>query len=1335
MKGKCGILFLLILLALPGKSEEKDRLHVGKVFGEIYPNLLEEIRKSVTDFNQTHINRTLHIVINYNQTEYAPGEIIENLENDNRTVFEGINLDETDTVDLLFFNKKTLFELGKNQEHLILLKDYFFIPVSTHPASLPDPVTVLEKNQELGLVSYIESYLGSFGGEVTIDEELPSFQPISITSFDKVPESLGVDANGVCSFQLQDAGISLQLMNGDERLTSLQIPDGIDVAYKTNCTDPQIRFAEFTLRSGSDHFTKINSYDARIKSLRLTLNDQEQINGEIQFEIEPEQDLELGKLLLLNKGFTAQVSLNYTDGTGQLKWGSANGLAIHLQKNGKKIASFQQEGQIDQTGRVSGTFRQKSSATVKTSLAELTFKDLSFPAQINLLEGTCTPGAGGFSFTGTGLKNFDQSRISGTAEYDQEHETFQTELEEWELSTYGISMKKGDLFATFSADLSLKSLSGSFKFDHDSLKRNRLEVTDFLYEEGQLKKLNMSGNAKHGAANLKIVESSYISEKEIIRAGIEAEQGESNVEAEVFFYKDGSIEVPNLNFNLELPTFGPIEAELNGGYSLSDVEPMEENYYRFENIELNFSAEVNREKIDVVKATASFELDIETHAYRNVEIRLENPSEEKIDLGNFRGTFQKLDVEVNEHGELTGDITFRAEVDRPFYLLKDKLRMDQGKAQLVYSFAGNNSFEGSLQVTGMKEVSLLYLKPRNEFSGPQPLLLLENGTANRDKISGVLALSGSTGYKSHGLFLKLSDVWMEVEIENYQNMFDETRANPVIHFIKGAGTVEVSAIQGLENGLLRGEIDVDEDSIKVGFERAEKLVVNGFKLEDIKLQAILTHDLDLLEITGEMKAKHDKFDTKINVTHCHIQDGRLNSLILKGRTKLKEVDVYVRNAQYNEISGDLKLSASIKFPVKRNESYDEMNEIDLKNFRIDGTGRISILEMESRINTNPLDVYLYGRYVSKYGKDAEDKYELKFDTRFFDVEVDGHVLLGTSKTPSGYEYNYFYLAGKADANTKGIPLGPSGVMLTGLGGKFGYNFFIDYIEGDSTPGYNSFTGGVYLGLNLFKAVKLEGSANLTLRPDWMQMNLDATVKVPSSATPILLANGSLTYKIGYRPFSHEIAGSLRTEVSIPKTSGALFSMNAELDYKMRDEGWALTTGDNRIQGKIFSVVDFDGGVTIESKGDKGDSFEGELDGRMRYNWAVDYKYSFLNGAIGVDTRLKLGLDVSSKMMITEEKIDGKLIGCITGVTEISVKRGRKTNTGRIILNGAGKIYANSKKEFYAGYFGDLRVNIESLGNIYQGKNSILYDISTNEFFFNPDKPFITDEEIKKCLNP
>lgn len=1326
------IILIFFLIPIFSFATDESYVHTSEIFKNHYENPLKAIRQKVEEFNKTHVNRVAHVVINYNQTELSAADIIEHLEKDDKTMFEGINLDEADTVDILFFTSRTYFQLNE-EDSLILLKDYYFNPISTHPATLPDPHRILNENQDLGLVTYIRSYLEAFGGAVEINMDLPSFDPITITSYDKIPVSKGVDKTGSCSFEIKDGGINLQLMNGEERLASMDIPSGVDISYVTNCTENKILEAHFTLLKGSSYIT-INSYRVKVDAFELALNEENEISGTISLSIQLEKDLHLTDLIRVGKGLHAKLKLSYNTNEGKLIWEDISGLLVTLQKSGKPLGTFTQSGEITENGIIEGMFQQNNEVRVSSALADLTFRSLSLNAGVHLLDGTFLPTSGGFSLDVENIKGFDQSRLLCKMKYEETNGLFKASTKEARLSAFGITLdkiekKEGErvIGVTFTPDLTLKSFRGSFSFTHERLNRNHLTVTDFLYEDGRIKRLEMNGNARYQGVKLSIFKSYYDHEKEMIAARLKAEVTESKVEAEAFFYKDGSIEVPDMDFELDLPAFGPIEARLHGGYSMSDVEELDDAYIRYENIGLDFTLKAGNEDVEIIKSSASFELHRETNEYRNVviDLKLESPPEKGITLAEIEMSANEIHLEVNEKGELSGHVIFTGEVTQPIDLIHEKLKLIKGEGRFRYLFDGKKSFEGHLALEEMENIQVVYLKNDGAF-GPQPLLLLSDGTANRDRLTGTFTLPESAGgsYSSNGFEIKLKQISASVSITNYQAFLGAETSNepPEIRFISGNGEVEVSGIRGLE-GELSGEIAIENDSIKVNFGSTKSLAVNGLELDSIRLNATFNHEFDLLNISGGMRAKHEQLKSKLKVTHFVVKNGSLEVMRLKGRSQLKGVEIYVKDAFYHKEKNVIELSAGIKFPVKPHQDYDEMSEIGVKDFIMNFEGTIEQLGFYADIDADPLELKIDGFYKA-------NDYQIKFSTIVFDAEVKGEVALGSRYSSKyGVYYNYFYLQGSGDGNGNGIPLGPTGIMLSRLGGEFGYNYNVDLIKKIKSPQYLTYTAGAELGISIAKTLQVDGRANLTISPEKLQMALGATLEIPPSSDPYIRAMGDIAYEIDYssKPYKETVKGTLNTRVRIPKESGNIFKMDSEVELNIADDQWKISSN-KAFDGKIFNEIDFNGQLELEGDTEKSESFSGNLEGRIYYQWGFIFNKSVLGEFAQVTGLVNTEFYGEINSDFDDQGINSSINSCLKGEASVKAKSvwggDLFSGTLKILGNGsysgtksliefAGSIELSSEEEkkfsgngYFAYSFGNSSIEWQNQTNIRQDQKCI-----------------------------
>ena len=245
----------------------------------------------------------------------------------------------------------------------------------------------------------------------------------------------------------------------------------------------------------------------------------------------------------------------------------------------------------------------------------------------------------------------------------------------------------------------------------------------------------------------------------------------------------------------------------------------------------------------------------------------------------------------------------------------------------------------------------------------------------------------------------------------------------------------------------------------------------------------------------------------------------------------------------------LNVSASIDLGWSKTNT----GSVDINNFTIDSNGQISKFDIKANVTAAPVDVTLHASWDGT-------QFSGTFDGKFGgNIRFNGDVVLGATSGPSGYDYGYLHIGVNLG---DGIPIGNSGLKLTGLGGGFGCNYLPPgapagasgptqdayYIQASITitdvAKLASLSGDVSVELGTSKAVGIAGKLQVT------------------QGTPYFTGTLTCNYTLG----SGAVGGSLTCSVHVP-SDGSVVSINSNvINYAM-----GPTTGRCRRRSRWHSL--------------------------------------------------------------------------------------------------------------------------------------------------------------------
>jgi hypothetical protein len=1172
---------------------------------------------------------------------------------------------------------------------------------------------------------------------ITVDKDGQiNFEPFGVTVQLAETESLGEDENGNCHHRVEGVTIKLVFNQGSSVSETFYV-DGITLEFYRNCTTGEIVRAVFSYDGRYTKNIQIGKISLDIASIDLDMSADGHFSGSILFKVLTTSDIALTPNLILKEGMDGTLKFAYDNSdrnyVGKFGYSEVKNLKVALVSNGKEIALFTKFDGVDD--RLAGKFEQLVPVTFTYNEAQVTLSNVYIEGSIDLFFDDHIIDKGSVALKVENLQGFPGT-FEGTLNYDNATETFTSGISGQNFSAFDMQFSSVNLTAVLSKDLEFKSISGSFDVTHPDFTNSRLTAQHFLIEGGELKEFNITGQVDYLGATYELQRSEY--KNGIIFADVKIKNEDTEAGLQMAFHPDGTIEILKATLALPPMQFGPIVAEVVGTIMPSSQSNLNDGFTRFEDLTVKFSVEIPQQGgspkvVQIAQANATFELNLETKKTRNVALDMQvDGTYELFEFSGVKGQFKGLDIKVNGEGELSGHLDFGVLVEEPITIdlqetipleLKNKFRINSASGELRYVFSGKTTFEGKVEFWELKDINLELLKKTGDGLD-ESIITMRDGIINESVLRGTFELSkpGGVSYKAKGFTTTLKELSVTAEIRNL-SLGNTGSGSPELKFISGSGAVEVSDIKGMK-GTVAGSLEVGED-IRFKIEASTDFSAYGFTFSQLNVSGALTTKLDLMELKGTMKAKHTDFEANLDVTSFHFGDGSLQAFQLRGNTKFKGVEIYISNGNYSKATQLFALSAGMKFPTGAGQS----SEIVMKNFVIDSEGEIREIELSGDLHIEPMELTFNGRY-------SESRFSLGFDAKLYEFKLKGLVDLGAIERSNHTYYNYFYLKASAESYSPGLPLGPTGLTLTKMGGEFGYNYAVDFLQQTKSPAYNSYTAGVELGISAAKIVGLQGRANATISPNLFQFNLGATLTVPASTDPYIQADGQITYQIKKTPQgrNQSIYGKLNTKVNIPKSTGSIFNMNAGIDFKIDQGLWKVETA-QEISGKIFNKVNYTGDIDLGGSFEKPDEFAGQLNGRLNYEWSVDYKETFLKGIVLVEAGVVADVEAFANLSIQPDNVSGEACGCAIGTAQAKISNPLTgySYQAALKLGGAASIVSNgnTRKLDFKG-----KIYIEQNGTVkYDFNQGGMFDFnSLTGDFVEYDDVQICSGKLDECLN-
>ncbi|MEN8251068.1 MAG: hypothetical protein ABFS32_19195, partial [Bacteroidota bacterium] len=222
------------------------------------------------------------------------------------------------------------------------------------------------------------------------------------------------------------------------------------------------------------------------------------------------------------------------------------------------------------------------------------------------------------------------------------------------------------------------------------------------------------------------------------------------------------------------------------------------------------------------------------------------------------------------------------------------------------------------------------------------------------------------------------------------------------------------------------------------------------------------------------------------------------------------------------------------------------------------------------------------------------------------------------------------------ASSANIPLGPSGLKLTKLGGEFGYNYAIQFTEtGTSTgnPQEGNYVVGLTLGVaDLAGMVEVEGTSLVQFGNGKFDLNLDGQISIPKQNS-VAVGKVNANYKLP----DHTLAGSLGLDVNVPPSTGKVLNGNFEMKYAAGGGNWSVSSTD--ISASLFREVQFTGNIALAGSTDK-DTFSGVLSGSAAYDFSIRKDFKIL--AWNLRAQLATGFNFKGDIAFDDTGAEGNV---------------------------------------------------------------------------------------------
>ncbi len=267
-------------------------------------------------------------------------------------------------------------------------------------------------------------------------------------------------------------------------------------------------------------------------------------------------DQSISDLIVLKKGLEGDFKFNFDRSEnyiGEFDFNGINGINIDLKKDNTVLASLK-NGSVNSDGLLKGKIISNEGATFKSGAFDVGISNLDVDIEMAL-----TDGVENFKIL-TGKGDATVSNIQGvegqvklllnygvdgnfSAEVDNQNTS---------LGVFGMTLTDLNLLADFNNQFELTKIEGSVKASDERFSSS-LDVSEFLLQEGELKKLKVNGLVDYKGFRFELLESSYVNEALDISAKVEIENAGKLSVDQFQIAKSGEISIGKISGNLNKP--------------------------------------------------------------------------------------------------------------------------------------------------------------------------------------------------------------------------------------------------------------------------------------------------------------------------------------------------------------------------------------------------------------------------------------------------------------------------------------------------------------------------------------------------------------------------------------------------------------------------------------------------------------------------------------------------------------------------------------------------------------------------------------------------------------
>ena len=570
----------------------------------------------------------------------------------------------------------------------------------------------------------------------------------------------------------------------------------------------------------------------------------------------------------------------------------------------------------------------------------------------------------------------------------------------------------------------------------------------------------------------------------------------------------------------------------------------------------------------------------------------------------FTLTVKELHLIVATNGNMSGSVKVNVAntVDRDLSLGKKVVMLRKGtNSDVTFTFNNTNGFAGTFNWSGIQGIIIDLCK---QNAGQEVKLANFTGNMNAaGTLTGNFTLIGQPSYKSNLFKVTVKELTLGLELGIPTADFRLT---------SGSGKVGISEMK-----TVTGSVDLGLNFPAAGgctaTVDAANMTAFTMTLDDLHLQADFNRDFDITKIQGSLKAKHNQFDAKIDVSDFKVDSGSLTAFSCSGQVKYSAFKFTLTNATFGAgPPGQLSISARVEIAATGTAAM-----IQVTGFTIKDDGSITVGSISGNLNRAPATI----AFSATFGN---NKFTGTFNGEFAGIGMDGAVDVGKQSNP---DYCFAYLSITAKVN---VPLGQSGLKLTQIGGKVGYNYQLTATD----PNVDNWTGnpmqGNYLvGLKLGVAdignmCEVVGQTLIQFGNGNVTITLGGSVAVLKN-NKFFEGNGNVTYVIP----AQTITGALGMNLKIPSSGWVFSSNNLNINFFFGNN--TFTASGTNMGGTMFGgkVTLSNGGFNLDGNLSSLSSLTGSLTGTAACSFSYNVGVSAAGNSIGGTIWLNMNSNINA----------------------------------------------------------------------------------------------------------